>query len=228
MSSKQVPRTSAPTPRNEAARQARAEILGRVRSALRDVHETETPADTVVDRPAPVPVTPEHVDLFAERVADYEATVVQCTEAALAERIDAALEGRGVLVPAGFEENLTPKGALRDVTTVGGNFPLSPYDLDGVEAVLTTAKLGIAETGTIVLDHSAGQGRRVTTLIPDRHLCVVRTSQVVADVAAAVRELDPERPLTWISGPSATSDIELDRVEGVHGPRTLIVFLVSE
>ena len=105
--------------------------------------------------------------------------------------------------------------------------PLTATDLDRVDAVLLTgAAVGIAETGTIVLDTGPGQGRRALTLIPDVHICLVTTDQVVDDIAAVGR-LRPERPLTWISGPSATSDIELDRVEGVHGPRTLHVLVVD-
>ncbi|MFR9802959.1 LutC/YkgG family protein [Pseudonocardia sp. RS010] len=200
---------------------AREEILGRVRRALSDVPAAETPADVEVDRPEPRPTTSADVELFAQRVADYRATVVRCTPEDLPTHLAAALRGvPRLLVPADLPEDLRPADAILDEQ-------LTTAELDTVDGVLTTAALGIAETGTIVLDHGPGQGRRAATLVPDRHVCVVRTDQVVADVAAAVARLDPARPLTWISGPSATSDIELDRVEGVHGPRTLIVLLVG-
>jgi L-lactate dehydrogenase complex protein LldG len=200
---------------------AREEILGRVRSALRDVPASENPADVAVDRPAPRPTTAEDVELFAERVADYKATVVRCTPEDLPTHLASALQGvPRLLVPADLPEDLRPADAILDEQ-------LTTAELDTVDAVLTTAALGIAETGTIVLDHGPGQGRRAATLVPDLHVCVVRADQVVADVTSAVARLDPARPLTWISGPSATSDIELDRVEGVHGPRTLTVLLVG-
>ena len=113
------------------------------------------------------------------------------------------------------------------MTGPGQPHGLSATELDALDAVVTRARLGIAETGTIVLDHGPGQGRRAITLVPDRHVCVIEAAQVVADVPDAFDVLDASRPLTWVSGPSATSDIELDRVEGVHGPRILHVIVVG-
>jgi L-lactate dehydrogenase complex protein LldG len=125
-----------------------------------------------------------------------------------------------VVVPDGFpDEWLAPVDVLRE--------PLTTAQLDAADGTITTCALAIAETGTIVLDAGPGQGRRALSLVPDYLLVVVRADQVQANVPDAVQRLDPARPLTWISGPSATSDIELKRVEGVHGPRTLDVVLVT-
>ena len=191
---------------------ARDEILGKVRSALAGTAPITRP-------PIPHGSAPDDVvALFAERVADYRAVVERCTRRQLPARLKAALPEGRVVVPAGLSVQV-PDAVVDDGLTAA--------ELDACAAVVTDATVGIAETGTIVLDHGPGQGRRAITLVPDVHLCIVRADQVVADVPDAMRRLDPTKPLTWISGPSATSDIELDRVEGVHGPRTLHVLLVG-
>ncbi len=192
---------------------ARDEILARVRSALADV-------SPVVSVPTPprVPDRGDLVALFVERVEDYRAVVTGCAPHDLAEVVAAVLDGARAVVPPGL--GLDVPGAVVDAG-------FTAAELDGIDAVVTRARVGIAETGTIVLDHTSDQGRRAITLVPDLHVCIVEASQVVADVPDAITLLDPARALTWISGPSATSDIELDRVEGVHGPRTLHVVLVS-
>ncbi|MEP6800010.1 MAG: lactate utilization protein C [Lapillicoccus sp.] len=206
---------------------ARDEVLARVRSALGPDREAATPPPDDGPR-APGPTGEALVELFIERVADYRAVVVRCPPDEVPDAVRAGLgESTSVVVPEGFPADLLglPEGCRTVVDT-----SLSAADLDRVDAVVTTATVGIATTGTIVLDHGAGQGRRALSLVPDRHVCVVRSDQVVCGVSDAVSLLqtgDVTRPLTWISGPSATSDIELDRVEGVHGPRTLHVIVVG-
>jgi len=163
--------------------------------------------------------------LLAGRLADYRAMVRRTTADRLADEVTAALARRGarrIVIPAGLG---WPAPATGVEFVPDDNLPA--HLLDGCDGVITTAAVAIAETGTIVLDGSAGQGRRAITLVPDYHLCIVHARQVVALVGEALAILSPERPLTWISGPSATSDIELERVEGVHGPRTLEVILVE-
>ncbi|HEY0643441.1 MAG TPA: LUD domain-containing protein [Nocardioides sp.] len=192
---------------------ARDEILRRVRSALDGV-------SPVVDLP-PAPRAPDRGDLvalFEERVADYRAIVTRCAAADLPSAVVEALGTARAVVPPGL-------GIPVDGAVVDDGFTAA--ELDDFDAVVTRAAVGIAETGTIVLDHRPDQGRRAISLVPDVHVCIVEAGQVVADVPDAIAMLDPSRPLTWISGPSATSDIELDRVEGVHGPRTLHVLLVT-
>lgn len=197
---------------------AREEILRNVRRALAAADRSEV----TVPRGYRDTAAPD-VDLFVERVADYKADVVRCASDEVEARIAAALPaGARVVVPDGLPWQVP--GALPDAAAAGR---LSSADLDAVDAVVTAATLGVATTGTIVLSHGPGEGRRALTLVPDLHVCVVREDQVVADVPDAVALLDPVRPTTWISGPSATSDIELNRVEGVHGPRTLHVIVAG-
>jgi L-lactate dehydrogenase complex protein LldG len=209
---------------------AREEILARVRTALRDGAAPPPPTRgyRTADQP-PALETAELLDLFVDRLADYRALVRRATTTHVAAVVVAALTERGarrVVVPDG----LLPRSLERmepGIELVGDTPPLSPAELDALDGVLTGCAVAIAETGTIVLDAGPGQGRRALSLVPDYHLVIVTAAQVVATVPEAVARLDPTRPLTWISGPSATSDIELDRVEGVHGPRTLEVVLCT-
>ncbi|WP_274557976.1 LutC/YkgG family protein [Streptomyces spiramyceticus] len=204
-------------------------VLGRIRAALADVPASEGPDDVPVPRDyRRSHAEPDAVAQFAARVADYRATVTRTTDADARVTVAARLAARGLrtlVVPDGFPAGLLPEGG--GWTVLRDEPPLSVAELDAAEGVLTTAALGIAVTGTIVLDAGPGQGRRALTLLPDYHLCVVREDQIAGDVPEALGRVDARAPLTWISGPSATSDIELDRVEGVHGPRTLDVIVVG-
>ena len=208
-------------------------ILGRVRSALGSgVAAPEIP------RAYRRGGAEADLELLVERLADYKAVVHRINpeksplggEAAAGESESAAIRaaisgilGRGaVVVPPGLSKEWLPDG-VEGVVDDG----LSAERIAATDGVVTAAAVAVAETGTIVLDASADQGRRIISLLPDLHICVLRPEQVVASVPEAVARLDPTRPLTWISGPSATSDIELSRVEGVHGPRNLHVILLS-
>ncbi len=212
---------------------AREEILARVRSAVSDV---DTPAGERRSTPlveANLPEAAETQNLFAERVADYRATVLRTTAGEIPAVVAQTLSDHGcrsVVVPSGLDSAWTSR-LDADITVVPEGEATSHAQLDAVDAVVTAATVGIAVTGTIVLNHGPDQGRRELSLVPDVHVCVVRSDQVVHDVPDAVALLRPEqgaaKPLTWISGPSATSDIELNRVEGVHGPRTLVLVLVD-
>ena len=160
-------------------------------------------------------------------MAEYRATVRRTVAADLPRVVADVLAGWGarrIVVPAGVPAEWLSAAAAEQATDVP---PLSVDALDALDGVITACAVGIAETGTLVLDGGAGQGRRALSLLPDRHLCVIRADQIVQDVPEALARLDPRSPMTWISGPSATSDIELQRVEGVHGPRVLDVVIVE-
>ncbi|TMC24625.1 MAG: lactate utilization protein C [Chloroflexi bacterium] len=166
---------------------------------------------------------------FIERLVDYKAIVTRTEDASLPQAVADACQRQGIIqlvVPADLPSRWIPSGVkvLRD------DPPLTIAQLDESSGVLTGCAIAIAQTGTIILDGGATQGRRALSLIPDRHLCVVRAEQVVGLVPEAIARLVERatHPITLISGPSATSDIELSRVEGVHGPRTLYVFVVSD
>jgi len=174
--------------------------------------------------------------LFAERAADYRAVVERVPEpgpAALAPVVAGILATRAAAVPGSFA---VPDGLPAEwlaelpsgITLARDEPPLAAAELDQMSGVVTGCAVAVAETGTIILDHGPGQGRRALTLVPDFHLVVVRQDQIAADLADAFARLDPARPHTLISGPSATSDIELIRVEGVHGPRNLHILLAPD
>jgi L-lactate dehydrogenase complex protein LldG len=206
---------------------AKEVILDRIRRQLRDVPESARTPHAYVrhderDRAA-------ILDEFVSRVRDYKAEVERVVLGTLPAAIAAACTHYAIgrlALPADIPLGWLPAGleAHRD------DPPLTSLQLDQCGAVLTGCALAIAQTGTIVLDGGTYQGRRALSLVPDHHFCVVRAEQVVGIVPEAIARLaeTPTRPMTFISGPSATSDIELNRVEGVHGPRTLHVFLAGD
>jgi L-lactate dehydrogenase complex protein LldG len=216
---------------------AREAVLERVRSALGDV-AGGAPAGAVSGEPAAgassrQPREGERSALlsrFVERVTDYGATVRMSAPEALAATLAALCAERGaerLACPADLPTAWRPPG----VELLADDPALSLAELDGVDGVLTGCALAAAETGTVALDHGPGQGRRALTLLPDLHLCVLEASALVPDIPELIAGLGAavgqRRPVTLISGPSATSDIELDRVEGVHGPRHLAIVLVE-
>ncbi|RNL85800.1 LutC/YkgG family protein [Halostreptopolyspora alba] len=206
---------------------SRERILGRVRAALADVPRDERPDDVAVPRDYASAHTGDPIPTLVDRLEDYKAIVHRVATGELAEAIAETARRRSlarIVVPPDLPTEWTAATSASVVRDDG----LAVDQLDAMDGVVTGCAVAVAETGTIVLDTGAAQGRRAISLIPDVHLCVVRADQVVNGVPEAVAQLDPHQPLTWISGPSATSDIELDRVEGVHGPRILEVLLTGE
>jgi L-lactate dehydrogenase complex protein LldG len=216
---------------------SRDEVLARIRAAIGDAPRPDVD-QAYRELPRPYlrahhdPAQQDIVALFAERAADYRAVVerlpayeVPATVARVLRDRARAFQPRegGFAVPDGFPEEWIPAG----ITAARDDPPLSAAQLDRLAGVVTGCAVAIAETGTIILDHGPAQGRRALTLVPDFHLVIVRADQVSADLPDAFGRLDPGRPQTLISGPSATSDIELIRVEGVHGPRTLHVLIAG-
>jgi L-lactate dehydrogenase complex protein LldG len=207
---------------------ARAEILQKIRAANsltpaahpawsdlpRDYKRTSTLARDAV------------LDLLADRLHDYDAQVLRSTLADLPRSIAAMLSARSIqrlVVPAGLPPEWLPPGFI-----FTPDDSLSSAELDRVDGVLTASTLAIAETGTVVLQNVPGQGRRAISLVPDYHLCLVRSQDVVETVPEAMARLHPTAtlPTTFVSGPSATADIEMTRIKGVHGPRFLDVILI--
>ena len=195
---------------------ARDEILARIRA----VERTPPPALDRGYRRAGSRSHASKVKLFAERVADYRADVH--VVASVSDAAASVCRGR-VGVPPGLPAPWRPSNV-----EIVEDHGLSARELDALDGVLTGCTVAIAETGTIVLSGGETEGRRALSLVPDLHVCVVCTRQIVELVPEALAAVDPRRPLTLVSGPSATSDIELSRVEGVHGPRTLVVLIVNE
>lgn len=211
---------------------ARSDVLARIRGALGERRQVpEVPRDyrTAEGAAAAALDAEQRIELLVDRLVDYRAIVHRCTEAELAATIAAALAERGssrLVVPAGVPDHWRVPGV--DWLVDDPAEPLSVIELDAVDGVLTGSAVAIALTGTIVLESGALCGRRAISLVPDHHLCVVRESDVEHGLPDGLARLDDTVALTWISGPSATSDIELNRVEGVHGPRTLEVVIVAQ
>lgn len=212
---------------------ARYDILARISTALNDAPEVpDIPRDY---RRTTTMTGEQRLDQLVDRLEDYQANVTMVPAESVGAKITALLQGASsIVVPDGLPESyLAELRALGDdgdapaVRVDSPTSPLSVSELDDVDAVVTTATVAVSETGTIILDGSSDQGRRAITLVPDRHICVIETDKIVEVLPEAIARLDPVRPQTWISGPSATSDIELERVEGVHGPRTLDVVILT-
>lgn len=206
---------------------ARDQILERVRSAIADA--SDPPATRRDYRSAGTAGDAERTALFCERAGEYRADVRRVEpgrEAAVIAAVCAELGAERLVIPLGLPPDRRP-GELELVEDTG----LDPHALDGVDGVITGCTVAVAETGTIILTAASHEGRRAISLVPDLHICLVDESQIVELVPEAIARLSgavrEQRPITMISGPSATSDIELDRVEGVHGPRTLVVLVVG-
>jgi L-lactate dehydrogenase complex protein LldG len=211
----------------------RETVLNRIRTALDTPGVAAPPAEAIprdyLREGAYGAGSEPVVELLIDRLVDYKAHVHRVTADGIGQALEQALDGTGsVVIAPGLDPAISGAlGGHRVITTDSAQEALTPQQLDAIDAVVTTARVAIALSGTIVLDGGPGQGRRAITLVPDRHVIVLRAEQVVQTVPEAIAELDALAPLTMIAGPSATSDIELERVEGVHGPRSLHVVIVG-
>jgi len=210
---------------------ARETILARVQDALSDVPTSERPDDVAVPRAYVRAEPTSALERFVERVSEYRTEVQQIRPGEIASAVAERCWDRGVTtlgVPSDLPAEWRPR-SIELLPEAG----LKPRELDALGGALTGCALAIAETGTIVLDTGPRQGSRALTLVPDLHFCVVEERQIVGGVPEAMAEIAPSlrrllRPVTFVSGPSATSDIELSRVQGVHGPRSLVVLVVLQ
>jgi L-lactate dehydrogenase complex protein LldG len=200
---------------------ARDEVLARVRAAIGPPGGPAPPVPREY-----LTHTEDEIEAFIDRLHHYQARTRRVAAAHLADCVRATLRERGiarVVAPEGI-----PDSWLKDAEPLRDAPRLDPGDLDRADGVLTTCSVAVAQSGTIILDGGAGMGRRILSLLPDYHLCVVRADQLVSSLPEAIARLDPVRPLTFISGPSATVDIEMVRVGGVHGPRRLEVIVAEK
>ena len=208
---------------------AREDIMNRITSALRD--KPPTPVVPRDYRRSSEMSAEQRLNQLVDRLVDYKANVFLTPAADVAARLAELLTGTAsIVVPHGLDQSwLTalPAGGTLTVHVDAPGNRLGTGELDMIEAVVTAAAVAVSETGTIMLDGSFDQGRRIISLVPDRHICILQATDIVEILPEAIARLEATRPQTWISGPSATSDIELERVEGVHGPRTLDVIILT-
>lgn len=209
---------------------ARDDIMNRIKSALRDA--PVTPEVPRIYRRSSDMTAAQRLEQLVDRLVDYKANVFLTPTSDVAARLAELLAGSAsIVVPHGLEQEwlaaLNNDAGTLAVHVDSPESRLTVAELDAVDAVVTAAATAVSETGTIMLDGSDDQGRRIISLVPDRHICILRAEDIVEVLPEAIARLEATRPQTWISGPSATSDIELERVEGVHGPRTLDVIILT-
>ena len=210
---------------------AKEDILTRIRESLSDAPEAPTPVRNY--RRVSELNREQTIEMLVDRLIDYKANVFNATESNIAEVIAERLgENSRYVVPTGLNPEWLPEDTATRVHVTDSGSTLEPgalsvHELDAVDAVVTSSTVSCAEPGTIFLNSTPQEGRRAISLVPDHHVCVVPESTVVELVPEAIERITYERPVTMISGPSATSDIELIRVEGVHGPRILDVVILE-